>query len=66
MDPHDGFYEVWPEAIFRQLQPPPIPGDRGPDIEPLELRNCHCGSTRGVFLSEARATESDFPPALLS
>ena len=27
MDPHDGFHEVWPEATFRQLQPPPIPGD---------------------------------------
>lgn len=42
---------------------PPIPGSPEFFVEPLELRNCPCGSTKAVPVSDARKLSTS-PPLL--
>ncbi len=41
------------------------PDDPEPPLEPLELRNCLCGSTRGVPLSDSTRPSTVPPPLVL-
>lgn len=48
-------------AVVGIQEVPPLVRDGAPE-EPLELRNCVCGSTRAVGVSDARRSSTVPPP----